>query len=75
MFRKLLGQGEAGDNVGVLLRGTREEVEEAKYWRNQDQLHLIQNSRLKHILTKDEGGVIHLSLVIIGHSFILEQQM
>ena len=28
MFRKLLDQGEAGDNVGVLLRGTkREEVE------------------------------------------------
>ena len=28
MFRKLLDQGQAGDNVGVLLRGTkREEVE------------------------------------------------
>ena len=28
MFRKLLDQGEAGDNVGALLRGTkREEVE------------------------------------------------
>ncbi len=28
MFRKLLDQGEAGDNVGVLLRGTkREDVE------------------------------------------------
>ena len=27
MFRKLLDQGQAGDNVGVLLRGTKREVE------------------------------------------------
>ena len=31
MFRKLLDQGEAGDNVGILLRGTkREEVERGR---------------------------------------------
>jgi elongation factor Tu len=33
MFRKLLDQGEAGDNVGVLLRGTkRDDVERGRCW-------------------------------------------
>ena len=33
MFRKLLDEGRAGENVGVLLRGTkREEVNAVKYW-------------------------------------------
>ena len=59
MFRKLLDQGQAGDNVGVLLRGTkREEVErEDKFWRNQLQLLHIRNLMLKvYVLSKDEGG-------------------
>ena len=35
MFRKLLDEGQAGDNVGVLLRGTkRDEVERVRYWRS-----------------------------------------
>jgi elongation factor Tu len=35
MFRKLLDQGEAGDNVGCLLRGVgREDVERARFWRS-----------------------------------------
>ena len=34
MFRKLLDQGKAGDNVGCLLRGTdREESSAARFWR------------------------------------------
>ena len=34
MFRKLLDQGEAGDNVGVLLRGTDAKMSSAaRYWR------------------------------------------
>ena len=38
MFRKLLDRGEAGDNVGVLLRGTkREEVERGQVLANLDQ--------------------------------------
>ncbi len=58
MFRKLLDQGEAGDNVGVLLRGTkREDVERG-------QVLCAKNSITPHtkfkaeayILTKDEGG-------------------
>ena len=58
MFRKLLDQGEAGDNVGVLLRGTkREEVE-----RGQVLCHpgsLTPHTKFKaeaYILTKEEGG-------------------
>ena len=58
MFRKLLDQGEAGDNVGVLLRGTkREEVERG-------QVLAAPGSITPHtkfvcecyILTKEEGG-------------------
>ena len=58
MFRKLLEQGEAGDNVGVLLRGTkREEVD-----RGQVLCHLgtiTPHKKFKteaYILTKEEGG-------------------
>ena len=58
MFRKLLDQGEAGDNVGVLLRGTkREEVE-----RGQVLCHpgsVTPHTKFKaeaYILTKEEGG-------------------
>ena len=33
MFRKILDQGQAGDNIGVLLRGTkRDEVESVVRW-------------------------------------------
>jgi len=58
MFRKLLDQGEAGDNVGVLLRGTkREEVE-----RGQVLAHpgtITPHTKFKaeaYILKKEEGG-------------------
>ena len=58
MFRKLLDEGEAGDNIGVLLRGTkREEVERG-------QVLAVPGSVTPHtefeckcyILTKEEGG-------------------
>ena len=58
MFRKLLDQGEAGDNVGLLLRGTkRDDIERGQC--------LIKPGTVKphkkfkcevYILTKDEGG-------------------
>ena len=58
MFRKLLDQGQAGDNVGILLRGTkREEVERGQV--------LCKPSSIKphtkftaeiYVLSKDEGG-------------------
>ena len=59
MFRKLLGQGEAGDNVGVLLRGTkREEVERGQVLAKPGSI--TPHTKFKaeaYILTKDEGGL------------------
>jgi len=58
MFRKLLDQGEAGDNVGVLLRGTkREEVERGQVLCKPGSL--TPHTKFKaeaYILTKEEGG-------------------
>jgi elongation factor Tu len=58
MFRKLLDQGQAGDNVGVLLRGTkREEVERgqvlAKPGSIKPHTHFVAEV---YVLSKDEGG-------------------
>ena len=58
MFRKLLDQGEAGDNVGVLLRGTkREEVERGQVLAAPGSItpHTDFNCEC-YILTKEEGG-------------------
>jgi elongation factor Tu len=58
MFRKLLDQGQAGDNVGVLLRGTkREEVERGQVLCKPGSV--MPHTKFKaeaYILTKDEGG-------------------
>ena len=58
MFRKLLDSGEAGDNVGVLLRGTkREEVERGQVLCKPGSV--TPHTKFKaeaYILTKDEGG-------------------
>jgi elongation factor Tu len=58
MFRKLLDQGEAGDNVGVLLRGTkREEVERGQVLCKPGSI--TPHTKFKaeaYILTKEEGG-------------------
>ena len=58
MFRKLLDQGEAGDNIGVLLRGTkREEVERGQVSAAPGTItpHTTFNCEC-YILTKEEGG-------------------
>ncbi len=57
MFRKLLDQGQAGDNVGVLLRGTkREEVERGQVLAKPGSItpHTKFEAEV-YILTKDEG--------------------
>jgi len=65
MFRKLLDRGEAGDNVGVLLRGTkREEVERGQvlakpgsitpHTKFEAEVYIL--TKDDYILTKDEGG-------------------
>ena len=58
MFRKLLDEGRAGDNVGVLLRGTkREDVERGQVLAHPGtiQPHTKFEAEV-YILTKDEGG-------------------
>ncbi len=58
MFRKLLDQGEAGDNVGVLLRGTkREEVERGQVLAKPGSINPhTQFEAEVYVLGKDEGG-------------------
>jgi elongation factor Tu len=58
MFRKLLDQGEAGDNVGVLLRGTkREEVERGQVLAKPGSITPHKKFEGEaYVLTKDEGG-------------------
>ena len=58
MFRKLLDQGEAGDNVGVLLRGTkREEVERGQVLCAPGSIAPHTEFKCEaYVLTKDEGG-------------------
>jgi len=58
MFRKLLDRGEAGDNVGVLLRGTkREEVERGQVLAKPGSItpHTKFEAEI-YVLSKDEGG-------------------
>src|SRR5690625_7158873 len=58
MFRKLLEQGEAGDNVGVLLRGTkREDVERGQVLAAPGSIkpHTDFTAEV-YILSKEEGG-------------------
>jgi elongation factor Tu len=58
MFRKLLDQGQAGDNIGALLRGTkREEVERGQVLAKPGSI--TPHTKFKaeaYILTKEEGG-------------------
>jgi elongation factor Tu len=58
MFRKLLDQGQAGDNVGVLLRGTkREEVERGQVLAKPGSItpHIKFEAEV-YVLSKEEGG-------------------
>jgi elongation factor Tu len=58
MFRKLLDRGEAGDNIGALLRGTkREDVERGQVLAKPGSI--TPHTKFKaeaYVLTKDEGG-------------------
>ena len=58
MFRKLLDQGQAGDNVGVLLRGTkREEVERGQVLCKPKSINPHTKFEAEvYVLSKDEGG-------------------
>jgi elongation factor Tu len=58
MFRKLLDQGQAGDNLGVLLRGTkREEVERGQVLAKPGSINPHTKFEAEvYVLTKEEGG-------------------
>ena len=72
MFRKLLDQGQAGDNVGVLLRGTkREDVERGQVVCKPGSVKPHTKFKAEaYILTKEEGGVTRRSSPTTGRSFI-----
>jgi len=58
MFRKTLDQGQAGDNIGVLLRGTkREEVERGQVLAKPGSIRPHRRFKAEaYVLTKEEGG-------------------
>lgn len=58
MFRKLLDQGQAGDNVGVLLRGTkREDVERGQVLAKPGSINPHKKFEAEvYVLSKEEGG-------------------
>ena len=58
MFRKILDQGQAGDNIGILLRGTkRDEVERGQVVAKPGSITPHRRFRAEtYILTKEEGG-------------------
>ena len=58
MFRKLLDEGQAGDNIGALLRGTKkEEVERGQVLAKPGRItpHTDFEAQV-YVLTKEEGG-------------------
>ena len=58
MFRKLLDQGQAGDNVGILLRGRRaKKCSAARFWPSPAAVkpHTHFSAEI-YVLSKDEGG-------------------
>ena len=58
MFRKILDQAEAGDNIGVLLRGTqRSDVERGQVLAKPGSIHPHTKFKSQvYVLTKEEGG-------------------
>ena len=77
MFRKILDRGEAGDNVGILLRGIEKaDIKRGMVMLLREQLSLTQNLRVKFMyLQKKKVVDILLSLQVIDHNSMLELQM
>ena len=76
MFRKLLDSGEAGDNVGVLLRGVeRTDIERGQVLCKPGSVtpHTKFEAQA-YVLKKEEGGRHTPFLLNTDHSFILELQ-
>ena len=77
MFRKLLDQGQAGDNAGLLLRWVgKDEIERGQVLAKPGSI--TPHTKFKaevYVLTKDEGGVTHPSSMGTGHSSTSVRQM
>lgn len=58
MFKKILDQGQAGDNVGILLRGPkREDIERGQVIAKPGSVKTSKKFEAEiYVLTKDEGG-------------------
>ena len=71
MFRKLLDEGQAGDNIGVLLRGTkREEVERGQVLAKPGSINPHTKFECEvYVLSKEEGGRHTPFFPGIGRSF------
>jgi elongation factor Tu len=75
MFRKLLDQGEAGDNVGILLPSVRKS-NVARYWRSRDRLRRTRSSNAKCIsCRRKRAAVIRRSSMVTVRSFIFVPRM
>ena len=77
MFKKLLDQGQAGDNVGLLLRGTKkDEVERGQVVAEKGSItpHTKFNGEV-YVLTKTKAGGTRRSSMGIGRSFISGRRM
>ena len=72
MFRKILDEGQAGDNLGVLLRGTKkDDVERGMVLAKPGSI--TPHTKFKaevYILTKEEGGRHTPFSMVTGRSFI-----
>ena len=70
MFRKLLDEGQAGDNIGALLRGTKkEEVQRGQVLAAPGTINPHKKFNCEvYVLNKDEGGRHLLSSATIAHS-------
>ena len=77
MFRKLLDSGEAGDNIGALLRGVeRDDVQRGQVLAKPGSVTPHTEFECQaYILKKEEGGRHTPFSLNTDHNFILEQQM
>ena len=77
MFRKLLDEGQAGDNAGLLLRGIdKEDIQRGQVIAKPGSIKPHKKFKASvYVLKKEEGGRHTPFLKDIDLSFILEQQM
>jgi len=71
MFRKILDRGEAGDNVGLLLRGVdKKEIKRGMFLPNRVQLHLTQKLKLRFMFLRKRKVAATLHSIINTSSIL-----